>query len=858
MKKYILTLVITFFSISLFSQTYLISSGGTVNTCAGDFFDSGGSGGNYGVNENFTMTFHSPNTPNTHIRMNFNIFDIDPSDTLYIYDGPSIASPLLGAYNNTNPLAGTAVQASLSNVSGDLTFRFKSNGVTENSGWFASLVCVPMCQQILAAIDTLVCHPLPNDSGYIDICHGDTITFAALGFGPGVFPQNNTLYMQDAASSLFIWDFGDGVKDTGLVINHYYSGIHGYDISLSVIDSHGCTNTNYLPLRVRVSGNPIGAVNGLENMCPRTDTVTINVGYNPTDVIQVVPITSAQSSSQSFDSTMFIPDGPACSVQCYNTDVTFTCFNPGQTVTSAADVESICVNMEHSYVGDLGFTIFCPNGQNVVLDPNTHSGGLYFGVPLDMAPYDNGCIPADNVPGTGWTYCWSEIYPQVGTLDALCNSGSGTTLDSTNQIVHSGYITPENPLSGLIGCPLNGTWNIRICDDFGSDNGYIFNWTLNLSANLLPANWSYSVPIDSIGWSGAFIETTTDSSITVVPDSGGVYTYTVTVYDHFGCAYDTTLSVIVFPKTEVDAGLDQIICSGQSTSVFAGSSPAATSYTWNTTPPQSTQSINVTPTVATDYSVTVTDINGCIGYDTVKVNLGNNPTALINGPTDQCLNDVNFVGTGSTVNPPDVITSYFWDFGDLSTGTLSNPTHIYPIPGTYNIQLIVNTANGCADTINHTVTIHPPITIYVGQDTIVSEGITVPITANVAGYTYNWSNGGNTQTIYASQPGTYSVTVTDEFGCTAKDEMVIYPSEIVIPNVITPNGDSFNQFFHITNLYQYPNSKMVIYNRWGKKVFEDSNYQNTWDGDKCSDGVYFYVLELSSGTNYHGSLTIIN
>jgi gliding motility-associated-like protein len=854
MKKYILTLIITFFSVSLFSQTYLISDGGTVNTCAGDFFDSGNSGGNYGTNENYIITFHSPNVTNTHIRMNFHLFDIDPSDTLFIYDGATIASPILGTYNNTNPLINTAVQASILNPTGDLTFRFKSNGVTENSGWFASVVCIPICQQILAAIDTLVCHPLPNDSGYIDICHGDTITFAALGNGPGVFPQNNALYSQDAATSLFIWNFGDGVTDTGQVINHYYSAIHGYDITLTVIDVHNCVNTNFLPLRVRVSGNPIGEVHGLENMCPRTDTVTINVGYNPTDIIQIVPINSAQSSSQSFDSTMFIPDGPSCTPGCYNTNVTFTSFNPGQTVTSASDIVSICINIEHSFAGDLGFTIFCPNGQSVILDANSHQGGAFLGVPNETDG-SNACDPNQNPPGIGWNYCWSELYANQGTLDAL--SVSATTVDSTNLITNTNYLAPSNPLNGLIGCPLNGTWNIQICDDWGSDNGYIFNWTLNLSANLLPANWTYSVPIDSIGWSGAFIQSTTDSSITIVPDSGGFYTYTVTVYDAYGCAYDTTLSVIVFPKTDVNAGLDQIICSGQSTAIFAGSSPAATNYVWNTIPVQNSQSIIVTPVTTTDFSVTVTDINGCIGEDTVKVTIGNNPNALINGPLDICVNSVNLAGNGSNVSAPDQITDYIWNFGDGSTGTLANPIHSYIGSGTYNIQLIVNTANGCSDTIYHTVTIHDPITVYIGQDTIINEGVTVPITADISGYTYNWSNGANTQTIFVSTPGTYIVTVSDQYGCSATDDIIIHPSEITIPNVITPNGDTYNQFFHITNLSQYPNSKMVIYNRWGKKVFEDSNYQNTWDGDKCSDGVYFYVLELSDGRDYHGSVTII-
>jgi hypothetical protein len=97
--------------------TYLISQQGTVNSCAGDFFDSGGNGGSYGSNENFVMTFNSTNPTNTHIRMSFNSFDVDASDTLIVYDGSTTASPLIGKYNNSN-LPPAFVKASIYNVSG--------------------------------------------------------------------------------------------------------------------------------------------------------------------------------------------------------------------------------------------------------------------------------------------------------------------------------------------------------------------------------------------------------------------------------------------------------------------------------------------------------------------------------------------------------------------------------------------------------------------------------------------------------------------------------------------------------------------------------------------------------------------
>lgn len=843
MKKLLLFLVLLYFSVLVNSQpVYLISDGGTHSTCYCNFFDSGNSGGNYGANEDFTITFHSTSGTNTHIKMSINNFDVDPSDTLYVFDGSNIAAPLIGAYNNTNNPASTAFQATIYNVSGDLTFRFRSNGVTQASGWFASLSCIPLCQQVWAAVDTLVFDPLPDDSGYVDICHGDTITFAALGSGPGVFPQNGILYTQDAASSLFIWNFGDGTIDTGQVIAHYYSAIHGYDISIQVIDNHGCTNTNFLPLRVRISGNPISTVNPLPNICSKDDTLEITVGYDINNVIQVVPVVSTQASSQSFDSTLFIPDGNLCSVQCYNTDVTFTSFVPGATITSASDILSICVNMEHSYVGDLGFTIYCPNGQNVVLDPNTHSGGAYLGSPMGGASHDAydsdtyPCDPAYNPSGVGSTYCWSEIYSQQGTMDIL--SYGTSPVDSTNQITHTNYITSENPLSGLIGCPLNGTWNIQICDDFTIDNGYIFNWTLNLDPSLLPTGWWYDVPIDSFAWGGSYIVGTTDSSIFVYPSTGGTYTYSLTIYDAFGCTYDTTLNIIVVDKPVVNLGNDTSLCDGTILTLDAGN-PNADAYLWSTGATSQQIQVNTTGT----YIAEVTNTDGgalqCKDSDTIIVTFF--PVPVVNLGSDTCIETGIVLDAGFVPN-------YIYNW---STGA-TTPTINVSSTGIYFVEVQSGTGSPCfdKDTINIKLIPHPVVDL--GPDTTIciqrSVSLTVTQSNETSDFTYVWNNGSiNTSSIVFSPngiPGPHIVSVV-KTGCTTATDTVIVTGklcDVTVPNVFTPNGDGYNDFFVIKGLKDYPNTLVQIFNRWGKKVYESTNYQNDWDGKNQNDGVYFFVI----------------
>ena len=83
------------------------------------------------------------------------------------------------------------------------------------------------------------------------------------------------------------------------------------------------------------------------------------------------------------------------------------------------------------------------------------------------------------------------------------------------------------------------------------------------------------------------------------------------------------------------------------------------------------------------------------------------------------------------------------------------------------------------------------------------------------------------------------------------------PCEIQIPNVFSPNGDLFNDVFEIKNLGQYPNSKLMIYNRWGNEVFSATGYKNDWKAEDIPDGTYFYVLELTENDTRTGAVTIM-
>ncbi len=135
---------------------------------------------------------------------------------------------------------------------------------------------------------------------------------------------------------------------------------------------------------------------------------------------------------------------------------------------------------------------------------------------------------------------------------------------------------------------------------------------------------------------------------------------------------------------------------------------------------------------------------------------------------------------------------------------------------------------------------------------------------------YQWQVGGvdlpgrTYDTLMVKDPGIYTVMVTDtSTGCIDffDKDVTDQNCDLVIPNVFTPNADGINDEFEIENLEHYPNAQMVIYNRWGKKVYEHSDYYNNWwDGANAPDGTYFYVLRYTrmGKTRYaEGTVTII-
>lgn len=111
---------------------------------------------------------------------------------------------------------------------------------------------------------------------------------------------------------------------------------------------------------------------------------------------------------------------------------------------------------------------------------------------------------------------------------------------------------------------------------------------------------------------------------------------------------------------------------------------------------------------------------------------------------------------------------------------------------------------------------------------------------------YTWANGQTTPTLTVSVAGTYTATIIVN-NCplvrkftVIRGECLIEP-EIIIPNIITPNGDGKNDSFVVLGI-EDNTLALKIFNRWGKSMYQTDRYDNNWPADGLPDGVYYYQL----------------
>jgi gliding motility-associated-like protein len=189
---------------------------------------------------------------------------------------------------------------------------------------------------------------------------------------------------------------------------------------------------------------------------------------------------------------------------------------------------------------------------------------------------------------------------------------------------------------------------------------------------------------------------------------------------------------------------------------------------------------------------------------------------------------------------------------------------------TYALVSVTNApTSSCAGSVSGTATITMKNVPTGHNDTFIAPG-TATLSVDNTGGTYEWYDapvGGNLvftgpvfTTPVLTDTTTYYVQEASGAPCRIKvkafaETIPVFPGTFFIPNLITPNSDGKNDLFEITALPG--GSVLEVYNRWGDRVYQSSDYDNLWAGNNTSDGVYYYDLVLPDGKQYKGWLNIV-
>ncbi|MCA6078779.1 PKD domain-containing protein [Fulvivirga sedimenti] len=507
-------------------------------------------------------------------------------------------------------------------------------------------------------------------------------------------------------------------------------------------------------------------------------------------------------------------------------------------------------------------------------------------------------------PGTAVTQI-SNLTEGIYTFSLMVTDDDGASDEDTMQIIVEAedVNTPPTASAGediIIKLPIDRTTIYGSgLDSDGTIASYL--WTV-ISGPSTPVTSSKTAPTIQLN---GLIE--------------GVYILQLQVTDNEGAIATDQVRVTVLPETAnqvpyANAGPDQVIYLPTNQVTLNGtafdpdgtisiigwsklSGPAANL----TNPAELNVVINGLTEGVYVFRITVEDDQGAVSHDDARVivqaaNVPQPPVA--NAGPDQVIDlpqsDITVIGQAT--DPDDNIATIMWaqtngpNSASITGGNTLNPTFGNLTEGVYTFRLRVTDTDGLTGTDAMRVTVNDPTTsapiIFAGDDIdiyIPDQEALLDAVINYDGLldTLFWeqtsgaqafiSNPNNARTLVQGlELGTYSFRITgiDNNGLSGSDEVIIRVLSQEEANqfpmkVFTPNGDGDNELWVLDpDVQKYENCPVKIFNRQGQIVFENSSYQNTWDGtwngQPVREGVYYFVLSCSdSSEKLNGSITIV-
>ncbi len=475
------------------------------------------------------------------------------------------------------------------------------------------------------------------------------------------------------------------------------------------------------------------------------------------------------------------------------------------------------------------------------------------------------------------------------SVSNACGSATDTQMLTVSTIPYAGAITgPASVCIGsvisLSGVVLGGTWsssNVGIATVASGISGgvssgtAIISYTLTNSCGTATDTQMVTVlPLPAPGVISGLHQVCAGQQITLVdPASGGSWSssniavatidalagvvwgissgssvISYSVANSCGAAADTQLvTVLSLPDAGTITSPVSTLCSGGTVTV----NDVITGGIWSSSTP-SVATIDasgvVTPVSAGSTIITysVTDGNGCNNLTTVPLVISpNSPLLLSADITSIKCNGNSNGGVAVTITGGSGFYQYQWSEGSVT------PSISGVAAGSYSVT-VVDINSGCKDTGVYVLDMPGIITaeLTIEPDRCNAGNGAVAI-INVAGgqtpYSYLWSTGGTGLSLTGLQQGLYTLTITDANLCVVRNNVLINEDScdiVVVHNVITPNGDGYNERWLIDNIEHYPAGDVKVFDKWGNVVFAEVGYNNNWDGGKLPDGTYFYLVKV--------------
>ncbi len=381
--------------------------------------------------------------------------------------------------------------------------------------------------------------------------------------------------------------------------------------------------------------------------------------------------------------------------------------------------------------------------------------------------------------------------------DAIC-SGNSTTLNASGASTYTW--SPGTGLSSTSGASVTANPGTTITYTvIGASGGCTGTATSTVTVTPTPTVIVNS-PTFCIGssavlnasgattynWSPATgLSATTGASVTASPTVTTAYTVVGTTGT---CTNSATANVTVNPLPTISVN-NGVVCNGGSTTLTAS---GASTYTWSPATGLSAttgSSVNGNPSSTTQYTVTGTDINGCVNSDTTSITVVTNPTVTVNTAT--------LCAGATTTLTANGASTYVWSPGTGLSATTGSSVNANP--GSTTVYTITGTAGTCTAVATTTVTINALPTVTANSGTICIGQQTATLTANGAS-TYTWSpatglssTNGSLVTANPGSTTSYTVTGTDGNGCvnSGTTSVLVNPLPVItVNNGFVCNGSS--------------------------------------------------------------------